>query len=261
MICSARAVDTATDPSYRGRGLFTTLTRALIGNVRDDGEQFIFNTPNDQSRPGYLKMGWQIVRRVPVWARPLHAPGGLGRVLRTLSGRVPEAGEGTDWGVALPELSHHDLITLGQSRTQLSVVPRTDHAVGFLRWRYAECPAYSYSSAISPVDPGCSVVYRTTLRRGLRELRICELIASSTTDSRQHAARLMRELCDSVPADVATAVAPAGSPEALILSRAGFVRVPWLGPKVTVLPLSDSSFADPLAITTWRLSAGDMELF
>ena len=30
----------------------------------------MFNTPNDQSRPGYLKMGWQVVGRVPIGVRP-----------------------------------------------------------------------------------------------------------------------------------------------------------------------------------------------
>ena len=38
--------------------------------MRDDGVAFVFNTPNDRSRPGYLKMGWQPVRRLPVLARP-----------------------------------------------------------------------------------------------------------------------------------------------------------------------------------------------
>ena len=31
---------------------------------------FVFNTPNDQSRPGYLRMGWRDVGRVPAAFRP-----------------------------------------------------------------------------------------------------------------------------------------------------------------------------------------------
>ncbi len=34
-----------------------------------DGVDVVFNTPNDQSRPGYLKMGWSEVGRVPVAVR------------------------------------------------------------------------------------------------------------------------------------------------------------------------------------------------
>ena len=41
----------------------------------------MFNTPNDQSRPGYLKMGWQLVGRLPVLARP-RSPAALARLAR-----------------------------------------------------------------------------------------------------------------------------------------------------------------------------------
>ena len=58
-----RAVDTATHPDYQGRGLFTRLTKAALPELVADGVKFVFNTPNDQSRPGYLKMGWQAVGR------------------------------------------------------------------------------------------------------------------------------------------------------------------------------------------------------
>ena len=35
-----------------------------------EGVDFVFNTPNDKSRPGYLKMGWEEVGRVPITVRP-----------------------------------------------------------------------------------------------------------------------------------------------------------------------------------------------
>ncbi len=62
---AVRAVDTATDPDYQGRGLFTALTRHALDAVREQGVDFVFNTPNDQSRPGYLRMGWREVGRLP----------------------------------------------------------------------------------------------------------------------------------------------------------------------------------------------------
>lgn len=53
-----RPVDTVTDISYRGKGLFKKLT--LEGLQRCENKyQIIFNTPNENSLPGYLKMGWQ----------------------------------------------------------------------------------------------------------------------------------------------------------------------------------------------------------
>ena len=60
---AVRTVDTATDPDYQGRGIFTKLTMHALDEMRADDVDFVFNTPNDQSRPGYLKMGWQVAGR------------------------------------------------------------------------------------------------------------------------------------------------------------------------------------------------------
>jgi GNAT superfamily N-acetyltransferase len=78
---AVRAVDTATDPDYQGRGLFKALTMHGIEQVRADGVDFVFNTPNSQSLPGYLKMGWREVGRLPAAVRfttavyGVHRPG------------------------------------------------------------------------------------------------------------------------------------------------------------------------------------------
>jgi GNAT superfamily N-acetyltransferase len=61
-----RAVDTATHPNYQGRGIFKTLTLKALDYIQEIGDCFVFNTPNDQSRPGYLKMGWKEVGKIKV---------------------------------------------------------------------------------------------------------------------------------------------------------------------------------------------------
>src|SRR5687767_6957749 len=48
-----RAVDTATHPDYQGRGIFRDLTLQALDHLRADGVDFVFNTPNAQSLPGY----------------------------------------------------------------------------------------------------------------------------------------------------------------------------------------------------------------
>ena len=67
---AVRAVDTATHPDHQGHGLFTALTQHALEACRAEGVAFVFNTPNDQSRPGYLKLGWREVGRPSVAARP-----------------------------------------------------------------------------------------------------------------------------------------------------------------------------------------------
>lgn len=49
--------DTAVLKDYRGLGIFTKMT---IKALDDTKGAFIYNYPNDNSRPGYLKLGWKI---------------------------------------------------------------------------------------------------------------------------------------------------------------------------------------------------------
>ena len=65
---AVRAVDTATHPDHQGRGIFSRLTLEALDGLRSEAD-FIFNTPNEKSLPGYLKMGWQVVGRVPIRIR------------------------------------------------------------------------------------------------------------------------------------------------------------------------------------------------
>ena len=68
---AVRAVDTATLPEWRGRGIFSRLTMRLVEQMQDEGVRFIYNTPNGKSMPGYLKMGWAPVTKIPLWVRPV----------------------------------------------------------------------------------------------------------------------------------------------------------------------------------------------
>jgi hypothetical protein len=53
-----RPVDTVVDKSARGKGLFKKLTLQGLEDCNDKYD-IIFNTPNDNSLPGYIKMGWE----------------------------------------------------------------------------------------------------------------------------------------------------------------------------------------------------------
>lgn len=59
-----RPVDTVVSKDYRGRGLFKHLTLEGLGRCKGSYD-LIFNTPNENSLPGYLKMGWDISEDVP----------------------------------------------------------------------------------------------------------------------------------------------------------------------------------------------------
>ena len=57
-LTAIRPVDTVVNTHYRGKGLFKQLT--LKGLEACKGKfDMVFNTPNENSLPGYLKMGWE----------------------------------------------------------------------------------------------------------------------------------------------------------------------------------------------------------
>lgn len=96
---AVRAVDTATHPSWQGRGLFTDLTRELLDRVADDTD-LVFNTPNASSLPGYLRLGWSEVGKVPIALHPIR-PLAFAKGLRELRSGAPErekAPTSTDFG-------------------------------------------------------------------------------------------------------------------------------------------------------------------
>lgn len=57
--------DTMVHPDHRGRSIFTSMTEKALAYYNDHPVDFVFNFPNDMSRAGYLKMGWQEVRTIP----------------------------------------------------------------------------------------------------------------------------------------------------------------------------------------------------
>ncbi len=71
LVHAVRAVDTATHPDHQGGGLFSELTWHTLEMCRSEGVAFVFNTPNAESRPGYLKLGWRELGRPATAVRRL----------------------------------------------------------------------------------------------------------------------------------------------------------------------------------------------
>lgn len=53
--------DTMVHRDHRRQGLFTEMTEAAINRYKDSDVDFFFNFPNDKSKRGNLKLGWQVV--------------------------------------------------------------------------------------------------------------------------------------------------------------------------------------------------------
>lgn len=58
-ILAAQSGDTMTHPEHRGKGLFITLAKLTYELARNEGVEFIFGFPNENSYPGFVnKLGW-----------------------------------------------------------------------------------------------------------------------------------------------------------------------------------------------------------
>ena len=260
-----RAVDTATHPEWRGKGIFNRLTLALVERMTAEGMAFVFNTPNDQSRPGYLKMGWVDVGRVTVHvriSRPLRIAGALARSRLSADPTVTTAPPG-NIGLPVsaliedPALEH--FLQGRATPSQRFSTPRTRE---YLRWRYADIPGVGYRALwnIDGVD-GAVVLARQKNTGGLRELRLCEVLLGGGRKSQRMSRDLLHEMSKQGEADYVTAMAPFGSSVQRTLFRSGFMPAPRVGPRMTVRPLNTANGLDPLQLSNWELAIGDLELF
>lgn len=224
-----RAVDTATDPEYQGRGLFRQLTTVAVDELTGAGVAAVFNTPNDQSRPGYLEMGWSVVGRPTLMVQP-SGPVSLVRMARA---RV--AAE--KW--SLP-------VSIGEPATALDApVPALSHrwatprSPEYLAWRYGFEPLHYRAVEVA----GGACVFRVRRRGGLREVAICEWLSERPDP------RAVRRLVRSV-GDYAVAVG--------LTVRHGFVPLSRQGPIVTWRPLARPGVP---TLNELGFSLGDLELF
>lgn len=282
---AVRAVDTVTHPEWRGRGLFSTLTRELVERVAAEGAAFVFNTPNAKSGPGYRKLGWSRVGRLPLYVKPLRAkavPAALAARFAGRRGSEPGTAEaataddeavlaadstgGADEvfpkpvGAFLDRPGTAALLAAAATSGETSRY-RTLPTADYLRWRYADAPGLAYRVL---ADPGgeAALILRGRRRHGLAEVSMSEMLTVPGAAGVAAAVRLLHRLKRATTADYAAAIASPGTLEHTVLRRAGFLRAPGVGPAFFVRPLSAAPAAPPLtAPASWRFTTGACELF
>jgi GNAT superfamily N-acetyltransferase len=246
VVRAVRAVDTATDPEYQRRGVFRQLTLHALEELRADGADLVFNTPNDRSRPGYLSMGWQVAGRIPLAARP----GTVGGLLRLVRARVPADVWPAEWTAGDPaaavledEEALSELLR-SQPRSRAMVTRRS---VKYLRWRYGFEPL-GYRAVVTRGDASAGVaLFRVRQRGAAREAVLCDVLVPEGDARREK--RLVRAVLAKTGADYLLRVARHDD---------GCVPLPRQGPVLTWRSLRASQ---PSRRHDWDLTLGDVELF
>jgi GNAT superfamily N-acetyltransferase len=256
-ILAVRAVDTATHPDYQGRGIFSRLTLAALAEMQGDVD-LVFNTPNEKSLPGYLKMGWSVVGKLPVSLR-IRRPVRFARRIRSL--RLSESAR------AGPPIEAVPAIEALRAAEGLSILTKASHPLDgrlatsrtpeYLKWRYADAPLLDYRAIVDDQSEGIAF-FRVRSRGELWESSVADLVVPE--GDRAAASRLLRRVVAAARVDHVTCSFPLGTTPAAALRRAGFLP----GPRVLTFvanPLSGDLRPDPLDMRSWALSLGDLEVF
>lgn len=263
-VSAVRAVDTATHPDFQGRGIFKRLTLRLRDEMEAEGASLVFNTPNAQSRPGYLKMGWSSVGKPTLWMRLVRPI----RLVHTLQSDGLSGGEEEPPLVDSPSAAEV-LAQAGVAETidAASAVPyerlHTPCSHPYLQWRYADVPSPSYQAVVRGQGAdGALIFFRSRQRGKLRELRLCDIVVGPTRVARSNARWLLGHVSTLADVDVVIAMATGRTSLRSLLMSAAYVPVPRSGPILTVYPFAAAAdLADPRCWRSWGASIGDLELF
>ncbi len=262
VVRAVRAVDTATHPDWRGHDIFSQLTLRLVEQMRTEGITFVFNTPNQDSRAGYLKMGWSQVTRIPVWVHALRPL----RLLRSLFSGTwqddnPSLGDQGGSVAALLEDPRTGALLAQQQLPDTRYY--TARTLDYLRWRYLAIPNFHYQArSLWEDEAGAAVIFLSKERRGLRELSLSEILLSPGEAGLRVGRQLLRDVASEAQADYMVACSAQKTPEAAALTANGFMAIPGLGPHFTALPLNRcGEVSNPFLWENWRCSIGDLEIF
>lgn len=259
---AVRAVDTATHPDFQRMGIFSKLTLGALDEMRAEGVDIVFNTPNDQSRPGYLKMGWIDVGRLPVTFRPT-SPAALARMAKARTA-ADKWSEPTSTGVsAIDALADHEAVAAlaaaagggspkSSSNGSANAPLVTPLEAAFLAWRYALEPlhyrAWVGRSGRGDLSEGL-VLFRRRRRGTAMECSVGHVLVpgGDPLDVR----RLLGSLAKEIDADYLIRI---GAPD----GRGGFAPLPNQGPRLTARTVTTDPPAD---LGAWSFQLGDVELF
>jgi N-acetylglutamate synthase-like GNAT family acetyltransferase len=252
---AVRAVDTATHPDFQGKGIFSKLTKALLTDSKTDGYNLVFNTPNDKSMPGYLKMGWEKAGKLPITLKPVNP---LSMVMNILSSDSKKSEPSSD-GSVQEILNHRGLSQLLLHATKHNGHFVSSHSVNSLKWRYLDCPVAIYFAAGMSLNNALDgvIFYRLKVSKAGLEMRVTDVWSTLELPvakiKKMVAGERKKQRADYVTFGALAPVNPVRSLTSITQAR--------FAPIVTVREIQDVDLSDFRAFKRWSPSLGDLELF
>lgn len=236
-----RAVDTGVLPEHQGKGVFRKLNQGAVEIAKRNGDSFIFNTPNSQSLPGNLKMGWQKIDRIKTVILP-SKPFYLFLGEKTPVYSVNKKVSVDKLKGLLLEYTHL------QEEKNKFYTPKT---LEYLYWRYERNPLQKYQVF---ADEDLYLAGYLKKHKKFAELRITEHIFVNKKGLNK-AKRFVKEWSKEFRCPVIS-FAPH-------FTMSPFVFSGHFGPILTFrnLNLDDNSQHKLMDLSNWEYTLGDLELF
>jgi hypothetical protein len=204
-----------------------------------EGVDFVFNTPNDHSRPGYLRMGWREVGRIPT-RFAVRGPASLPRLARARTA-ADKWSEPCALGVTI-ERAIDDVIELAAA-TPAPAAIATTRSREHLLWRYGFEPL---GYRVIRSDDAAAII-RLRRRGPALEAVLAEIFSPDASSTR----RLIRRLRHDLGADHLLTLATPPHPAPWLPT------LPSLGPRLTVRDLRGTG----PRLEDFSFALGDIELF
>jgi len=242
IIKAIRAVDTATHPQHQGKGIFKKLTLGLLEECESEGIDVVFNTPNSQSKPGYLKMGWEEGGKLPIQIS-------IKKPIRIALAKMK--GEQSAEFLKLPDFGNYQIseaIKNFDFPFEKASYFNTNYSSAYLQWRYIDIPIIPYYAHFC--QKAC-VIFRLKSGGLGVELRVCDVFGTKNDIE-----NLLSEIYYHNNFDY--------------MSLSGFenVKLPGilrqnraLGPDVTIRALAEKDLDGFRKFAQWQPTLGDLEVF
>lgn len=235
-----RAVDTATHPKHQGKGIFKKLTLKALEIGEERGDHFVFNTPNSQSKPGYLKMGWKEVDKLKVSVRPVNPFFWKSK------------GEISEYHKTWNDSSNPEFLDDYQAKMINTGQLFTPKDLDYLKWRYLNNPLQDYHVVATPDFFLAGYVKD---QGKFKEFRVSEAIKSPGLPNgilNKEVKKLSREYGVNV-----ISFSPASDLNFTISVTGNF------GPVLTFkdMAITEKDKNEFLNLSSWAYCTGDLELF
>jgi GNAT superfamily N-acetyltransferase len=238
-----RAVDTATHPEHQGKGIFKKLTLSALELAQKNNDNFIFNTPNDQSRPGYLKMGWEVVDKLNVGLKPAF----------TSFWKLYDVNISYNLNISSSNETIEELCENWNEKYRQIGKFFTPKNREFLNWRYENNPLQKYEVHSSN---GIYLALYVKKRGRLKELRVAECLYDDNPEIFKKVKALISTFSKKFGVQLISY-----SPQ--LMDLGSFSVTGNFGPILTLreLNLNKEEKDEMLNVNNWNYSIGDLELF